>query len=384
MNAADKPQTFRRHIKINGKTKSSPEFPTQDEADEWYQAQKERKKLIKRRRLSSDAPTFVVYAAAWIKKRMENYGPETWQADNQRLRDYLLPELADMKLEEITRAKCRAVLEKVTSEHKRSRSTRKRVQVLLSKIFNDALNNDPPLVTGNPVTRLTFDEKRVGKKTPAHIDDEDEIAALMRAALNHGEMTFVAASLVLFAGLRKSELIALRWRNIKWKAHTIRVDHKFVSARREVVKGTKTGEDTHRDVPVPAKLIEILTAWRKRSVYTAETDFILYSDYGKKKGSHVDPRILHDMICATRAAIGREDLGWHSLRHTYGRLFVQRTGNTKALQMILGHSSITTTDLYAELSSKQIQPFSEAMSMEISVDLTGPDAKSTHDEGSNL
>ncbi len=58
------------------------------------------------------------------------------------------------------------------------------------------------------------------------------------------------------------------------------------------------------------------------------------------------------------------DISPHGLRHTFGREFAQNTGNIKALQAILGHSSSSTTDIYSELAGDRIKGFGEAVTYE--------------------
>lgn len=54
----------------------------------------------------------------------------------------------------------------------------------------------------------------------------------------------------------------------------------------------------------------------------------------------------------------------HGLRHSYGREFAARSGNLKALQAILGHSSSQTTDLYSDLAGDRIKEFGNVVTFE--------------------
>ena len=58
-------------------------------------------------------------------------------------------------------------------------------------------------------------------------------------------------------------------------------------------------------------------------------------------------------IVADRARI-RKTVSPHVLRHTFAVTYLHRGGNLRALQAILGHSSITTTDIYLNYSGKRV------------------------------
>lgn len=362
-------KTGRKFIRINGTLYGSPTGLKGPALKEWVRRMQDRKKFIEHGFLSGKVPTFMEYTLVWIKKRMQQKGKSTWYSDEQRLRTYLLPHLSELPMDKITRSKMKAVLEKVTEPDpetgvRNSISTRRLVQALASKIFTDAMNEDPPLVQGNPISRLKFDDKRQGKRKPKTLEDKDEILSYLRAATQVGPTHLVIAALGVMAGLRKSEKIPLRWRNIKWKRSVIEVDSHCEQASLSILPGTKAGSQESREVRVPQELIQLLLWFKDQSPLKGEDDFILSDE----KGDWIRPRVFHDLVIEIADKFGRH-LTDHELRHSFGRHFAAKTGNLKVLQQLLGHKSLSTTMIYAELSGRQMEEYGETASYGITREL---------------
>lgn len=360
---------YRRFIKIYGELIASPRFPTKEEADEWYRGKKSEIEKVKKGWKVRNAPTFLEFTASWMKLLIANYEKPTWAGYEANLRIHLLPYLKDYRIDQISRAKCREVLLNVT-RNGFSENHRKHVQATLSKIFTDAMNTEPPVREDNPCYRLKLDGKREKTKfQPSTIEHPDELLDFLKAAKEISDLHFVFACLGLMSALRKGELIALRWRNIRWRTQEIRVNARYRQAMNMVDAGTKGGPE--RIVPVPAELIEVLKAYRERALYRADDDFILT----KPDGTHWRSRAFHDLFVAIRNKANRPDLTIHSMRHTYGRMFAMKGGNMRALQAILGHSSNYMTAIYSELNAKQVKPFANQMGIKISDTIDTDDTK---------
>lgn len=342
-------KTFRRSIRIQGKTINSERFSGKDAkrlADEWYSRKLKEKEMIEAGMVSSGVTTFFDYSSQWLKERIKNYPEATSSADETRLRLYLVPAIGELPLKKITRNVMRDVLVNIQEEYGLSVGTRTLIKALASKIFTDAMNEEPPLIEMNPCSRLVFNEARQGrKKKPPTLRDEDEVKEFLSCAFKIGKMEGLICSVAVLAGLRKSELSALQYRHVSARESTITVEQKVESASLTIKSGTKGGADEERVVPVPAVLLNMIAAYRKESPFNSETDFI----FCDAKGNWIRPRKLHSMIDQVVKAFGRP-VTLHKLRHSFGRMFIRRGGNKRVLQDMLGHKSSAMTDRYSEQS----------------------------------
>lgn len=81
-------------------------------------------------------------------------------------------------------------------------------------------------------------------------------------------------------------------------------------------------------------------------------NFLLITTYdGKPMTDHNLRKIFHTYC--KKAGIMRKGIHPHDLRHTFGRSFIRKDGNVMVLQKLMGHVSISTTQIYAELDTEE-------------------------------
>lgn len=367
-------KTFRRFIKYAGKLHASPEFSRKADADAWYMEMR-RQKAFRSKGLNlpdsgNDGGISVIdYARDFMDKREKvyRYPRSTTAMDEQRFRDYILPLIGELPLKSITSTQVKSLLIKISEPGFKmegrsiSKKTRDRVKALLSAMFKEALNEDPPLVLFNPVSGIRLNEPRTGTADPKHIESDEKIREFLETAKRMGKDEFEICATFVMSGLRKQEIIALRWTSFQPLSQTLTVREKYIQATGEIVSGTKAGSEQGRVFPISQALVRILEG-RWRRLNPNELDLI----FPRRDGKPMSPRTVWALIKRVGAEAGLK-VSPHALRHTFGRVFVQNTGNPKALQSILGHASSATTDIYSKLGGNRLMPFSEAVSFGQSV-----------------
>lgn len=356
-------KTFRSSIRINGKQKRSPRFERKSDADLWRQAKLRDKMFLKEGvHLPVDNKMTVkqYFYGKWLVDRQKRYLKPTWGPDEQRFRDYVEDYLGGFPVAKINQLQIRTVLKNVTEIHGHSIQTRNRVRSLLSTFFNDAMNEAPPLRSDNPATNISFKDPRTGKKEPRHLKKQKEILDFMKSAKEISQTHFAYACIALMAGLRKQELVPLRWNDFLEEQSELVIDEKFIQAENRIISGTKGGTEEHRTVPIPDELCKVLRLHRKKSDFQGENDFILC----RADGDYISSRLLATIHDDIRRLAGL-DINPHGLRHTYGREFVKNDGSMKALQTILGHSSSNTTELYSRLAGRTVNKFRNTVSYSV-------------------
>ena len=145
--------------------------------------------------------------------------------------------------------------------------------------------------------------------------------------------------LALRTGLRFSELLALEWESIN-------LTKKILCVRKACVMGV-TGTPKNgriRYVPLTQDVVDALhTLPRKGSnVFWLEKKCLNYST-----GRYVITRMCE--------MAGIQIVGWHSLRHTFASQLVSRGASLKAVQELLGHSTINMTLRYSHLNHEDLR-----------------------------
>ncbi len=163
-------------------------------------------------------------------------------------------------------------------------------------------------------------------------------------------------SLMVNCGLRVSEVSNLKPGDLNLSKGNLRVTN------------GKGGVD--RDIPIPEATVNILKDWKKRKpdsdyffstvrdnksggTYTMKQKSKTWTiKYSSSRGSKLSVRSIQSMIknIASRAGL-KKNISPHTLRHTFGTEFYRSTRNIEALRMALGHSSITTTQIYITLAN---------------------------------
>ncbi len=173
----------------------------------------------------------------------------------------------------------------------------------------------------------------------------DEIDALIGAidlSKPTGERNRTMLELLYGCGLRASELVNLRLSDLFLKEDFIRV----------LGKGNK-----QRLVPISAYTQDVLNTYISRirvheTPERGEADIVFRNRRGK--------RLTREMLFVITRNLGRK-LGWkktvspHTLRHSFASHLLRNGANLKAIQQMLGHESITTTEIYLHTDEQQLR-----------------------------
>jgi integrase len=176
---------------------------------------------------------------------------------------------------------------------------------------------------------------------------------------------FAAIYLLFGTGLRRGELLALRWRDVDLDAGVLHVRQTLVRVKNHESKEDerKTRLDfqepktaySRRTVPIPE---ECLAALRRHKARQAQEKLVLgpaYEDQGLvvcwPDGRPIDPRHLNSHFEKVLKQTGLPSIRLHDLRHTFATLMLELGESPKTVQAMLGHSSVAITlDIYSHVS----------------------------------
>lgn len=159
-----------------------------------------------------------------------------------------------------------------------------------------------------------------------------------------------AVRLLLFLGLRRSEVLGARWADVDFGSATL------------ALPDTKTGP---RRVPLNAPALSVLAALPRRSEWLIP---------GREDGS---PLVNIDKPWRRiRAAAGLEGVRLHDLRHSFASAAVGGGETLYMTQALLGHTRSATTERYSHLSDDPVRRASESTAARLAAALEGrPDAE---------
>jgi len=190
-------------------------------------------------------------------------------------------------------------------------------------------------------------KKRRKRKLPIILEPE-EVEALLKIPNKRylsGKRNRAVLVLMANMGLRVSEVSNLRPGNVNLTKNKLRI-----------VEG-KGGVD--RDLIIPFYTSELLKEWwriRPKGKYFFTTiKTVKEGRFASKKGSKFSARSINFMIkrYCKRAGI-KKNVSAHTLRHSFATNFIRQNGNVMNLQLILGHSDISSTQIYITLALKDV------------------------------
>ena len=169
---------------------------------------------------------------------------------------------------------------------------------------------------------------------PDHVVDKDALGPVVRLVLLAAGTT----------GLRQSELLGLRWRDIDMRAQRVRVRVRNAWVRYEHSGEGKSDLSTKRSVPMTDRLTGELRAWRLRTVYSDDEDLVFgHPDLGVP----LDRTKLTRRFKAACEEAGVRVIRFHDLRHTFATTLAATGVPLRTIQEYLGHADLKTTQIYA-------------------------------------
>jgi integrase len=172
---------------------------------------------------------------------------------------------------------------------------------------------------------------RRGRRGPAPPPPPDVLGPVLRVVILTAAMT----------GLRQSELLGLRWRDVDWSAQRARVRNAFT--RGEHSPKGKSDLSTRRSVPLADRLLAELDRWSQRSLYTEPHDLVFAHP---QSGRPLDRTKLTRRFQQACTDAGVSVITFHGLRHTFATRMAADGVPLRKLQEWLGHADIKTTQIY--------------------------------------
>lgn len=177
----------------------------------------------------------------------------------------------------------------------------------------------------------------LGEHLPEVLTTEeiDRMEAAIDLSKPEGQRNKAIIEVLFSCGLRVSELTALKLSDLFMSDNFVRVKGK---GRKE------------RLVPISAKAVKELKLWfidrDRMNIKPGEEDFVFLN----RRGAHLTRTMILIMIkrCAEAAGI-EKTVSPHTLRHSFATALLKGGADLRAIQMMLGHESISTTEIYTHV-----------------------------------
>lgn len=299
----------------------------------------------------------------WLPAKEATLAATSFDTYTDDVEKRIIPALGARKLQQLTPAEIQAFYRDLGE--RLAAKTIRNVHAVLHRALEDALRwdlvarnvadaVDPPKATRPEIMTWTATEVR----TFLEATSEERLSAVW--------------ALMATTGMRRSEVLGLRWRNVDLDARRLAVVDSLVSvkSRPTLRLGETKTTGSRRTIALDAGTTMLLRGHRTRQLEERLSAGSAWQDFGlvfaREDGSLLSPDWVTRTFQSIAKANGLEPIGPHGLRHTWATLALQANVPAKVVSERLGHSTVgLTLDRYSHVLPTMQEDAAETISRAI-------------------
>ena len=288
----------------------------------------------------------------WLEFWLENYAklkvrPSSYQTYKGFINNHIKPAIGNVPLPKLTTMELQQLYKKLLESGRVDRieaknkptKTVRNIHQMVSSALRFAM--EQKLIPENPATRCALPkvERKEMKTLPM-----DQLNTFFDEAKRTG--AFELYYIDLLTGLRRGELLGLKWDDIDFKNGILHVRRQVMRQEGKMVEAPLKTKNSYRSIAIPADAVEVLKMQRDKIGNGSE--YVFPSPTG---GPMSSDSVLH-MLQRVLKRAGLERIRFHDLRHTFATLALQNGVDVKTVSGMLGHYSAGfTLDTYAHVTT---------------------------------
>ncbi|MFJ4779414.1 tyrosine-type recombinase/integrase [Streptomyces sp. NPDC088762] len=316
----------------------------------WAECDAKRRVLLDKVDQGVPVPTRSARLADWLPYWLDSFvqpprrTPATYEKYESHIRLHLIPLIGTKRLESLGVADVRRFLKAL--ESKTTAATAKESHRVLRSALSAACREE--LISRNVATLVEPPRPASRELSPWSLDETlDFLTAARRDPL------YAAFVLAIAMGLRRGEIVGLRWSDIDLDQRVIHVRNQ-TQRRRGVLYDGDPKSRRRRVVPIPALCVAPLRWHRMRQTAARAKAGEDWYDSGHvfttRTGRPVEPRNVYRSFIRVAQAAGLRPIRLHDARHGTATLLTAAGVAPRVVMEILGHSQISVTmNVYAHV-----------------------------------
>ena len=212
----------------------------------------------------------------------------------------------------------------------------------INQVISSAMDfaRDQKLISSNPTDGCALPklEHKEMKTLPV-----EQLTSFLREAKESG--VFELYYIELATGLRRGELLGLKWEDIDLAQGNLRVQRQIARINGEVIEAPLKTKNAYRTLPLSADAVGVLQEQRKKG---GSSPYVFPSP----TGGPISPDSVLHMLHRVLKRAGLSKVRFHDLRHTFATLALQNGVDIKTISGMLGHYSAGfTLDTYTQVTT---------------------------------
>ncbi|MFI6855939.1 tyrosine-type recombinase/integrase [Streptomyces sp. NPDC050416] len=315
----------------------------------WEECDTKRQELVRRDRQGIPTPTRSAKLSEWLPYWLAHYVQprrklSTYDKYETHVRLYLVPVLGTKRLESLSVADVRRFITRMQTTH--TAATAKEAHRVLRTALTAAVREE--LITRNVASLVEPPRVKQREIRPWSLE---ETLTFLEAARK--DPLYAAFVLAIAMGLRRGELVGLRWSDVDLDNRVLHVRHQTQRRRGELYDDDPKSRRS-RVVPMPALCLAPLRWHRLRQREAFERTGVAWSESGyvfaTRNGRPVEPRNVYRSFTRVAGDAGLRVVRLHDARHGTATLLTAAGVTPRVIMEILGHSQISITmDVYTHV-----------------------------------
>ena len=290
----------------------------------------------------------------WMDEWFENYAkvkvrPSSHQTYRGYIDNHIKPNIGKIPLEKLTSLELQKLykklltsgrIDRIESKHQAKGLSPKTVRNI-HQIITSAMKlaKEQKIIATDPTEGCALPklEHKEMKTLPI-----EQLTSFLREATESG--VFEMYYLELATGLRRGELLGLKWQDVDFNQGTITVRRQISRINGQVVEAPLKTKNAYRVIPLGEQALAVLQSQQEKT----------HSEYAfpSPNGGPISPDSVRNMLRRVLKRAGLPYVRFHDLRHTFATLALQNGVDVKTVSSILGHFSAGfTLDTYAHVTT---------------------------------
>lgn len=303
--------------------------------------------------------TVAHFLSHWLEHTIKpNARPRSYESFEIIVRRHIIPEVGNVRLEKLTPQQVQALMDRKLKSGL-APQTVVHIRTVLRTALNQALRW--ALIARNAAALV--DPPRIPR---SEIRPFGPYEARLFLEIAKGERFEALYVLALFSGLRRGEILGLRWSDVDLEKRSLRVNQALQRVGGELRAAETKTERSRRTLALPASLVTVLRAHRVRQLQERLAAGSSWRDSGlvftSRIGTPVEPKNLHRDFVRVLKVAKVPRIRFHDLRHSGASLLLAQGVPLRMIMEQLGHSSISlTANTYAHVMPAAMQEVADKM-----------------------
>lgn len=322
---------------VTGKRRQKSKGGFKGEKEAWSACRKMIQQIEEGYNAENENMPYEEFLYIWLEEYAKpKLKPTVYDNNKIVIEKRIIPELGKVKMKDLTPLRIQrfynSLLNEYSSDYVRS------IHSIVSKTLRQAFKWD--MLQTNIMDKV--DPPRLVKKE-MQIWTMEQCQHFLQAIKDH--QMYIVFSIAIWTGMRRGEVLGLRWKDIDLKNRTISISQtlSWRTSGGLVFQDTKT-QNSNRSVSIPEVLLNDLKKHQDNKIKNDRDLVCCLSD-----GSPIKPRYLLNQFKKLIAKTNLPDIRFHDLRHSHATMLIHLKVHPKVAAERLGQTTSMFTDRYAHV-----------------------------------